>query len=135
MNSTASKKPVVMGGMPTWSPKDQFLKAQNWFRVLIAVVVILWLLMIGWVFFVAPIEKALVSKLEVGANLTLVLAPVLVAAAAVERTLESLFNMIEGSWHTMVAYLGRGLRWLNSAETEVQQARQFLADASDKYNT
>ena len=135
MNSTASKKPVVMDGMPTWSPQDQFLKAQNWFRVLIAVVVILWLLMIGWVFFVAPIEKALVSKLEVGANLTLVLAPVLVAAAAVERTLESLFNMIEGSWHTMVAYLGRGLRWLNSAETEVQQARQFLADASDKYNT
>jgi hypothetical protein len=42
--------------------------------------------------------------------------------------------MIEGSWHTMVAYLGRGLRWLKSAEVEVQQARQFLAEASDKYN-
>jgi hypothetical protein len=134
MNRTASDKPVVKAGMPAWSPQGQFFKMQNWFRILISVVVILWLLLIGWVFFIAPIEKGLVSKLEVGANLSLVLAPVLVAAAAVERTLESMFNMIEGSWHTMVAYLGRGLRWLNSAEIEVQQARQFLAEASDKYN-
>jgi len=134
MNRTASDKSVLRAGMPTWSPQGQFFKMQNWFRILISVVVILWLLLIGWVFFIAPIEKGLVSKLEVGANLSLVLAPVLVAAAAVERTLESMFNMIEGSWHTMVAYLGRGLRWLNSAEIEVQQARQFLAEASDKYN-
>ena len=134
MNSTEGNKLIVLGGMPTWSAKDQFFKAQTWFRVLIAVVVILWFLLIGWVLFIAPIEKAEVSKLEVGATLTLVLAPVLVAATAVERTLESVFNMIEGSWHTMVAYLGRGLRWLKSAEVEVQQARQFLADASDKYN-
>ncbi|MBI1792855.1 MAG: hypothetical protein HYR70_01515 [Chloroflexi bacterium] len=134
MNSTESNKPVVQSGTPTWSERDQFLKVQRWFRVLIAVVVILWLLLIGWVFFVAPIAKAEVSKLETGANLSLVLAPVIVAAAAVERTLESVFNVIEGSWHTLVAYLGRGLRWLKSAEVEVKQARQFLAEASDKYN-
>jgi hypothetical protein len=59
---------------------------------------------------------------------------VLAAAAAVERTLESTFNVLENSWRTMVAYLGRGLRWLKSAEIEVQQARQFLDDVSDKYN-
>ncbi|MBI2758023.1 MAG: hypothetical protein HYX49_05025 [Chloroflexi bacterium] len=134
MNSTESNKPVVQSGTPTWSERDQFLKVQRWFRVLIAVVVILWLLLIGWVFFVAPIAKAEVSKLETGANLSLVLAPVIVAAAAVERTLETVFNVIEGSWHTLVAYLGRGLRWLKSAEVEVKQARQFLAEASDKYN-
>jgi hypothetical protein len=34
----------------------------------------------------------------------------------------------------MIAYLGRGLRWLKNAEVEVQQARQFLTDVSDKYN-
>jgi hypothetical protein len=134
MSSAESNKPVVQGGMPTWSERDQFFKMQRWFRVLIVGVVILWLLLIGWVLFIAPIEKAEVSKLEAGATLTLMLAPVLVAAAAVERTLESIFNVIEGSWHTMVAYLGRGLRWLKSAEVEVKQARQFLADASDKYN-
>jgi len=134
MNSAESNKPVVQGGMPTWSEREQFFKVQRWFRVLIAAVVLLWLLLIGWVLFIAPIKNAEASKLEAGANLTLVLAPVLVAAAAVERTLESVFNVIEGSWHKMVAYLGRGLRWLKSAEVEVKQARQFLAEASDKYN-
>jgi hypothetical protein len=135
MNSAGSTKVAAQGGMPTWDEKDKFFSTQRWFRVLIAVIVILWLLLLGWVLFIAPIDKAAVSKLEVGANLTLVLAPVLVAAAAVERTLESFFNTIEGSWHTLVAYLGRGLRWLKSAEIEVKQARQFLAEASDKYNT
>lgn len=134
MNSAKSIQPVVKNGMPTWSPPAQFLKVQFWFRSLIVLIVLLWVALIGWVMFIAPIEKGPISKLEVGANLTLVLAPVLVAAAAVERTLESLFNMVEGSWHTLVAYLGRGLRWLNSAEIEVQQARQFLADVSDRYN-
>ena len=134
MNSADTNTPVVPGGMPMWSEIEQRFKVQRWFRFLIILVVILWLLLLGWVLLIAPVEKADVSKLETGANLTLVLAPVLVAAAAVERTLESVFNVIEGSWHTMVAYLGRGLRWLKSAEIEVKQARQFLAEASDKYN-
>jgi ElaB/YqjD/DUF883 family membrane-anchored ribosome-binding protein len=82
----------------------------------------------------APITKAPIAQLSAAANLTIVLAPVLAAAAAVERTLETTFNVMEGSWRTMVAYLGRGLRWLKSAETELKQARQFLADVSDKYN-
>src|SRR5678815_5917232 len=89
---------------------------------------------ISWVFFYAHIDDATFPAPAAGANLTLVLAPVLVAAAAVERTLESAFNVVEGNWHTLVAYLGRGLRWLKSAEVEVKQARQFLAEASDKYN-
>ncbi len=134
MNSSESNKPVVQGGMPTWSEREQFFKVQRWFRLLIAAIVLLWLILIWWVLFKAQIENADALKLEAGANLTLVLAPVLVAAAAVERTLESVFNVIEGSWHKLVAYLGRGLRWLKSAEVEVKQARQFLAEASDKYN-
>lgn len=134
MSNADSNTAVAPGGTPTWSERDQYFKAQRWFRFLVAVVIILWILLIGWVLFIASIQKAAVSTLEVGANLSVVLAPVLVAAAAVERTLESVFNVIEGSWHTMVAYLGRGMRWLKSAEVEVQQARQFLADAADKYN-
>jgi opacity protein-like surface antigen len=66
--------------------------------------------------------------------MAMILAPVLAAAAAVERTLETTFNVIEGNWRTLIAYLGRGLRWLKSAEVEVKQARQFLADVSDKFN-
>ena len=125
---------VEQGGIPTWDEEKQFLRMRAWFRVLILVVVILWLALIVWVLVYAPIEKAPVVQLEVGASMAMVLAPVLASAAAVERTLETTFNMIEGGWHTMVAYLGRGLRWLKSAETEVKQARQFLADVSEKYS-
>jgi len=133
MSASESTSPIPQGGMPTWSEKDQFFKTRRWFRVLVAVIVILWLALIGWVL-ASPIQDAEASPLAVGASLTIVLAPVLAAAAAVERTLESVFNTIEGSWRTMVAYLGRGMRWLKNAESEVQQARQFLNEASDKYN-
>ena len=133
MSASESTSPIPQGGMPTWSEKDQFFKTRRWFRVLVAVVIILWLALIGWVL-ASPIQNAEASPLAVGASLTIVLAPVLAAAAAVERTLESVFNTIEGSWRTMVAYLGRGMRWLKNAESEVQQARQFLNEASDKYN-
>lgn len=134
MSITEGNRPAVQGGMPAWSEMDQRFKMQRWFRFLIAVIVILWVLLIIWVGFFAQIKNVEATQLEVGANLTVVLAPILVAAAAVERTLESGFNTIEGSWRMMVAYLGRGMRWLKNAEIEVQNARQFLADASEKYN-
>ena len=133
MNSSVSSTPNVPAGIPTWDNEKKFLATRAWFRVLIVVFVILWLVLIGWVL-TSPIADAEALPLAVGANLTIVLAPVLAAAAAVERTLESAFNVLENSWRTMVAYLGRGLRWLKNAEVEVQQARQFLADASETYN-
>jgi hypothetical protein len=133
MSTLDSTAPAPQGGMPTWSDKDQFFKTRRWFRLLAAVVVILWLALVAWVL-LSPMEDAQALPLAVGANLTIVLAPVLAAAAAVERTLESIFNILEGSWRTMVAYLGRGLRWLKNAEIEVQQARQFLDEVSDKYS-
>ena len=118
MSISESTSPVVQGGMPTWSEKDQFFKTRRWFRILVVLVIALWLGLIGWVL-VSPIQDAQALPLAVGANLTIVLAPVLAAAAAVERTLESIFNVLEGSWRTMVAYLGRGMRWLKNAEIEV----------------
>jgi hypothetical protein len=124
---------VQQGGTPAWDEKAQRSKMSWWFRFLVAVIGLLWLILIWWVMS-TPIEDAIASPLAVGANLAIVLAPVLAAAAAVERTLESIFNVLEGSWRTMVAYLGRGLRWLKNTEIEVQQARQFLDDASDKYS-
>ena len=132
MSTLESTSPVVQGGMPTWSESDEFLKTRRLFRILVAIVLIVWVILIAWVL-VSPIKDAEALPLAVGANLTIVLAPVLAAAAAVERTLESVFNVLEGSWRTMVAYLGRGLRWLKSAETEVQESRQFLDEISDKY--
>jgi len=121
--------------IPTWDETYQFFRMQRWFRILVVLVVGLWIGLIAWVLLFAPIADATAKALEASANLTVVLAPVLAAAAAVERTLETLFNVLEGSWRTMVAYLGRGMRWLKSAEVEVKQARQFLADVADRYNT
>ena len=133
MSTSESTLKADQGGMPTWSDKDQFFKTRRWFRVLVGVVILLWLILIGWVL-ASPINDAEALPLAVGANLAIVLAPVLAAAAAVERTLESGFNVLEGSWRTMVAYLGRGLRWLKNAEVDVQQARQFLDEVTVKYN-
>lgn len=133
MSTSESTLKADQGGMPAWSDKDQFFKTRRWFRVLAAVVILLWLVLIGWVL-ASPIDDAEALPLAVGASLAIVLAPVLAAAAAVERMLESGFNLLEGSWRTMVAYLGRGLRWLKNAEIEVQQARQFLDEVSVKYS-
>jgi exonuclease VII small subunit len=94
----------------------------------------IWIFLIGWVLFVAPIEDAPARPLEIGADLAMVLAPVLAASLGVERLLETVFNMIEGAWRTGVAYLGYGMRWLKSAETEVSEARQWLQSIGAIYN-
>ena len=122
------------GDIPTWDETRQFFRMQAWFRILVLLVIGLWIGLIAWVLLFAPITDVTAKALEASANLTVVLAPVLAAAAAVERTLETIFNVLEGSWRTMVAYLGRGMRWLKSAEVEVKQARQFLADVAERYN-
>lgn len=135
MHAVESVQPSIpQGGMPTWDEQKQFFKTRNWFRILVAVIVVFWLALIIWVLAIAPITDAQAAQLEVGMTMAMILAPVLAAATAVERTLETTFNVIEGNWRTMIAYLGRGLRWLKSAEVEVKQARQFLADVADKYN-
>src|SRR5687768_14747493 len=133
--SSAENNPGVPSDAPTWDERVEYFRMQRWFRFLVLLVIGIWVGLVAWVFFFASIFEADSFALEASANLTVVLAPILAAAAAVERTLETIFNVLEGSWRTMVAYLGRGMRWLKSAETEVKQERQFLADVADRYNT
>ena len=122
-------------GMPdVEAMRKQRAVTKRWFVFLVALIVLLSVALIVWVFFIADIKKAAVAILGPAANLTLVLAPILAAAAGVERTLETAFNVIESSWKSLVAYLGRGLRWLNSAELEVDASRQWLAEISARYN-
>ena len=134
MSSAENNNSGVPSDAPTWDEKAQFFRMQRWFRFLVLLVIGIWVGLILWVIFYAQITDAAASPLEASANLTVVLAPILAAAATVERTLETIFNVVEGSWRTMVAYLGRGMRWLKSAETEVKQARQFLEEVADRYN-
>jgi len=63
-----------------------------------------------------------------------VLAPVIAGAAGVERLLETVFNTLEGAWRTLIAYLGYGMRWLKSTETEVAEARNWLQNMGAIYN-
>jgi hypothetical protein len=121
-------------GKPTWNEAEKRQAMKNWLIVLVVAVAAIWLILIGYVFFIAPITKAEVRSLEPTANLTVVLAPVLAAAAGVERMLETIFNILEGAWKTMIAYLGRGLRWLKNAENELIDSRQWLAEVSAVYN-
>ena len=112
----------------------QYHVTRRWLFILIALMGLVAVALIVWVFFIAEIHDATAAALAPAANLTLVLAPVLAAAAGVERTLETTFNIIENSWKTLVAHLGKGLRWLNAAELEVGSARQWLAEVADRYN-
>jgi hypothetical protein len=113
--------------------KRQRAVTRRWFLFLVALMAGVFVGLVVWVFS-AKIPDATAATLAPAANLTLVLAPVLAAAAGVERTLETVFNIIENNWKSLVAYLGRGLRWLNAAELEVDSARQWLADVSARYN-
>ncbi len=116
-----------------WDPKVKFFETRLRLYLLLASVAVLTGLVIYWVF-IQEIKAADVRPLAVGMDLTVVLAPVLAAAAGVERFLETLFGIIEGNWRTLIAYLGRGMRWLQNAEAEVENARGWLAKVSSEYN-
>jgi hypothetical protein len=119
---------------PAWNERDMNLATRRRVLLLVALMAIVWGTVIGWILIGPAIPEAAAQPLAPGISLTVLLSPLIVAAAAVERALESIFNIIENNWHAVVAYLGRGMRWLKSAETEVQRSRQWLADASGLYN-
>ena len=130
----ASTKPVDTGRKPMWDEKWMWQRTRTRVMFLASFVAVVSIALIVWVLFFAVITDATPNVLPQGADLALVLAPVLAAAAGVERMLETIFNTLEGTWRSAVAYLGYGMRWLKSAETEVDEARQWLQNASTIYN-
>jgi len=131
--SATSELTTNIAFIPQWDPKKKREITQFLYRLIIIVVAAGWIFTVIWLF-MQKIGEAPATALPPGADLALVLAPVLAAAAGIERFLETLFSIIEQNWLTLVAYLGRGLRWLHSAETEVQEARKWLADISQETN-
>ncbi len=116
-----------------WDTKVTFFETRLRLYLFGALVVAITASVIYWVA-IQDVQPAQVRPLAAGVNLTMVLAPVLAAAAGIERSLETLFGVIEGNWRTLVAYLGRGLRWLQNAEVEVESARGWLVNVSAEYN-
>jgi exonuclease VII small subunit len=131
---SAASKPVDTGRKPMWDEKWMWQRTRTRVMILASFVGVLSVGLIVWVLFFANIVDAMPNVLPQGADLAIVLAPVLAAAAGVERMLETIFNTLEGIWHSAVAYLGYGMRWLKSAETELDDARQWLQNASLIYN-
>jgi hypothetical protein len=137
MSSVVSTKPsnkVSKGLTPAWDEAQMWRHTHQRIMVLGGVIVAIWVFLFAWVLFIAPIVKAEVKPLPVGADLALVLAPVLAAAAGVERVLETVFNTIESTWRAGVAYLGYGFRWLKAAQTELAEARQWMQSMGAYYN-
>lgn len=122
------------GVTPQWDETTMRRRTQLLYFAAIGLVIGIWIFLLIWVLFLANIQQIQVQKLVAGVDLTLVLAPVLAAATGVERLLETIFNTLEGVWRTGVAYLGAGMRWLKSAETEVAEARDWLQSAGAIYN-
>ncbi|GEM_PF-1111137 len=122
------------GAAPQWNETEMRKHTRRLVFAGMGVIAGIWAFLFIWVLFFAEVQKPEVKALAAGVDLTMVLAPVLAAAAGVERLLETVFNSIEGAWRTLVAYLGYGMRWLKSAETEVAEARQWLQNMGAIYN-
>lgn len=132
--STKQSSKVNKSVSPTWDEAQMRQRTRRWFMALVGVIVGIWIFLIVWVFFIAPITEAEARVLPVGADVALALAPVLAAAAGVERVLETIFNTVETTWRAGVAYLGYGFRWLKSAQTELAEARQWMQSMGAYYN-
>ncbi len=132
MSSTPPVQQKGMGGMPKWDEGDKRRAMKLTLYGVVLLTIAAWVVIIYWI--VTYPDSALTKALKsTGADMTAILAPVLAAAAGVERSLETFFNILENSFKTMVAYLGKGLRWLKNTEIEVKQARQWLSDVSARY--
>lgn len=117
---------------PRWDPVAQRARTRLWLRMLVAFAVSVWVFILGWTLYVAPIVKLDVRPLEVGVDLFVAFAPILVVSLAIEQLLETVFSIIEARWRTLVAYVGYGLHWLHNAETELQEARRLLSEVSNE---
>ena len=129
--SNQTEQARSMPGAPKWNEERKRGQMKFYLTLTVTLVVGIWVAIIYWVIVSQTPAKGIPIE---GNSLLIILAPVLAAATGVERTLESFFNVIENTFKTMVAYLGRGLRWLKNSEIEVQQARQWLADVSTRFS-
>ena len=132
--STKEGSKVSKGLTPAWDEAQMWRRTHRWYMVLVGAIVGISIFLFVWVLFIAPIVDSEAKVLPVGADLALALAPVLAAAAGVERVLETIFNTVEGTWRAGVAYLGYGFRWLKSAQTELAEARQWMQSMGAYYN-
>ncbi len=109
------------------SAKTQTVKGRG--RVLVyAGTAILLGIMAGTISFALsyPLNKVQVRPLEMGVDLSAVLAPVIIASLGVERMIEMLWNLVESYIRSFVAFLAGRSEWLRWANDELTAARERL---------
>ena len=88
-------------------------------------------LILAWVLVV---QRYTPSQAIQAQEVAVVLAPVVVAAAAIERTLETVFDLIETRAQKVVAFLARTEAWVEAAEREAVNARTKLIQQTAALN-
>jgi len=121
-----------MGRYPNWEEKSMRRTTRRWLFMLGGLAIVLWIALVIWIFWLIPLpDQPVVNP----AKLTDLLAALTIVAVLIERVLETLFRIVQGTWHTAVAYYSHGLRWLKAAEVEEAEAREWLQNISTFYNT
>lgn len=120
-----------MGRYPNWEEKPMRQRTQRRLYVLGALAIVAWAALLIWIFRIIPLPD---QPTAAPAALADLLAALTIVAVLIERVLETSFRIVEGMWHTGVAYFSHGLRWLRAAEVEEAEAREWLQNISTFYN-
>jgi hypothetical protein len=123
--------------MPDETPaaaKTGATASRNWSterRALTVFGFMLFVLILGYVLLV---QHYLPSEAMQSQDVALILAPLLAAAAAIERTLETVFDLIETRSRKVVAFFAGTEAWIEAAEHEVVSSRTKLIQATANLN-
>jgi hypothetical protein len=117
---------------PNWDEQTMRKRTHRRLLVLSGLAVIMWIALIGWIFWWLPLPDQ--SAAANPAKLTDFLAALTIVAVLIERVLETGFRIVQGVWRPAVAYYSHGMRWLRATEIEEAEAREWLQNVSTFYN-
>ncbi len=121
-----------MGRYPNWEEKPMRQKTRRRLFALGFMAIVAWIGLVIWIFWLIPLPD---RSGATAAKLADLLAALTIVAVLIERVLETLFRIVEGTWHTGVAYFSHGLRWLKATEVEESEAREWVQNISTFYNS
>ncbi len=113
-----------MGRYPVWAEKNMRRITLRHLIALGALIAVLWLMLVIWIFWLAPVSDRAAPISQ--STLAALLATLTIVAVLIERVLETLFRIMQGSWPQSVAYFSHGFRWLKSTLVEEAEAREWL---------
>lgn len=121
-----------MGRYPGWEEKVMRRITQRRLIALGLLILLLWIALVAWIFWLAPLPDR--AEPIPQTELASLLATLTIVAVLIERVLETLFRIVQGSWPQGVAYYSHGLRWLKATLQEEAEAREWLQNVSTFYN-